>query len=434
MRSTRHIAWLICLGWLTASDAKGQQLVTWGAFSQRVDVSSHRGKKFELTAAVRVLTEDEEAKAQLWARVDLPDKKVGFFDNMNNRPVRNKEWNSYSIRGEIDKTGEFLVFGGLFFFNGDFYFDDFHLKIETTKNSWSEISLANSDFEMQSDERWPPGWSGNRQSEFFNPRLAANLNSGKQCLLIEGRNVIAYGNNAKAGKIKQVNGITIYYEEYGSGEPLLLLHGNSSSIQSFYAQIPELARQFRVIAMDSRMQGQSTGSDERLTYDLMANDAAALLDQLMLDSVLVLGWSDGGNIGLSLAIHHPKKVKKLAVMGANLRSDERAVYPEVLNEVKSMLQEKSISKELRRLTELLLTEPNMKNTDLKVVSIPVLVMAGDYDMIREEHTIEIFQSLTKSQLCIFPGATHHIPWENPPLFNSTVVNFFKKPFVKPKRF
>jgi len=135
----------------------------------------------------------------------------------------------------------------------------------------------------------------------------------------------AYGSNSAAANTFVFNGDRFYYETYGSGLPLLLIHGNGESINIFKGQIGALSRHHKVIAMDSRGQGKSDLGTAALTYEQMAEDINALLEQLKLDHVKVLGWSDGGIIGLLLTIHHPDKVSMLAVMGANLEPD--AAYP-----------------------------------------------------------------------------------------------------------
>jgi len=139
---------------------------------------------------------------------------------------------------------------------------------------------------------------------------------------------IKYGSNAQVGKYADVNGIKVYYEIYGAGEPLLLLHGNSGSIENFVYQIPELSKHFRVIAVDSRAQGKSTDSDKEITYALMASDMSALIDKLNLGSVHVVGWSDGGIVGLELALAHPQQVKKLVTFGANYTHVNYAAPPD----------------------------------------------------------------------------------------------------------
>lgn len=126
---------------------------------------------------------------------------------------------------------------------------------------------------------------------------------------------IDYGSNQAVGKYADVNDIKIYYETYGEGEPLLLLHGNGGSIEGFINQIPELSKHFKVIAVDSRAQGRTTDSDQEITYALMASDMATLIDKLNLGKVNVVGWSDGGIIGLELAYAYPEKVLKVVTFG-----------------------------------------------------------------------------------------------------------------------
>src|ERR1035441_10550855 len=139
---------------------------------------------------------------------------------------------------------------------------------------------------------------------------------------------INYGSNTLVGKYANVNDIKVYYEIYGAGEPLLLLHGNGGSIQNFEYQIPELSKHFKVIAVDSRAQGKSTDSDQEITYALMASDMSALIDKLKLGSVYVVGWSDGGNVGLELAFAHPQQVKKLVTFGANYTHENLMAPPD----------------------------------------------------------------------------------------------------------
>src|SRR5674476_524831 len=139
------------------------------------------------------------------------------------------------------------------------------------------------------------------------------------------------GNNEKVGRYVKIRGFNMYYETYGVGEPLLLIHGNGGSISNFMYQVPYFSKSYKVILADSRAQGKSVDASDSLSYELMADDLNALLDTLHLDSCYVIGWSDGGINGLLLAMRHPEKVKKLAVTGANLWPDSTAVDPFVYN-------------------------------------------------------------------------------------------------------
>ena len=250
---------------------------------------------------------------------------------------------------------------------------------------------------------------------------------------------VPYGSNPAAGKTFVFGGNRFYYETYGSGVPLLLIHGNGGSIGGFKRQIGALAAHHRVIAMDSRGHGKSELGDTPLTYEQMAEDSNALLEDLKLEHVDVLGWSDGGIIGLLLAIHHPDKIGMLAVMGANLEPE--AAYPwavegivKVRKRLEAQLAQAKDPKPLQRqlqLLDLLGNQPHIPLADLKKIRIPTLVMAADRDVIRDEHTLSMFHAIANSQLAIFPGATHVIPLQDPVRFNRTVLDFFDKPFATP---
>ncbi len=236
------------------------------------------------------------------------------------------------------------------------------------------------------------------------------------------------------------DGVTFYYEVYGTGEPVLVVHGNGGSIASLAAQIDYFRKHHMVIAMDSREQGKSGDSPDKLTYEKMADDLSALLEHLKLGRVDVLGWSDGGIEALLLGIRHPEQVNKIAAMAANLDPSESAVYPEVLDwvrdELAAMTPEEKVTPEGRRklrLSQMLLDEPHIDPRDLETIAAPTLILAGDHDLIRDEHTLEIYHHVPFGELCIFPNATHAIPFDDPELFNSTVERFFRTPYVKKDR-
>ncbi|UOQ52920.1 alpha/beta fold hydrolase [Hymenobacter cellulosivorans] len=235
-----------------------------------------------------------------------------------------------------------------------------------------------------------------------------------------------YGRNAAAGKYCQVPGVKLYYETYGSGEPLLLLHGNGESINSFRSQIEALSAHFRVIAVDTRAQGKSVDTLTKvLTYELFAADMKALLDSLHLPKAHVLGWSDGGNTGLIMALRYPSYVHKLVTMAANLFPTTEAVDAKMLRQseqARQMLLKKGDAANARLLT-LVLTEPHLSYEQLKAIQAPTLVLAGEKDIIKQAHTLAIGSHIPGAQTVILPGATHYAPQQKAALFNETVLRF-----------
>jgi len=247
---------------------------------------------------------------------------------------------------------------------------------------------------------------------------------------------VRYGANPAAGRTFTHDGLTLYYETYGSGEPLLLIHGNGGSIGDFAAQIPFFRTRYRVIAMDSRDQGKSSDSSGSLTYEKMTDDLAALLDHLNTGPVNVVGWSDGGIEALLLGIRHPQKVKKIVAMAANLNPTDKAVQPEIIAGVKKMIADmpatvRNTSQGRRelRVISIVLEQPNIDPRALEKITAPTLVLASDHDLIRDEHTVEIYHHLPNGRLAIFPSATHMIPFDDPATFNSTVERFLRTPLV-----
>ena len=252
--------------------------------------------------------------------------------------------------------------------------------------------------------------------------------------------VESYGSNQAVGKYFTHEGVKLYYEVYGKGEPLLVAHGNGGSISDMRMQIDHFRHSYMVIAMDSRDQGKSADSPGKLTYEKMTDDLAALLDHLKIERANVLGWSDGGIEALLLGMRHPEKVIKIAAMAANLNPTDQALHPDVLKLIKewvaSVPPEKRNTPEGRRelkVTGMMLEEPNIDPKALEAITAPTLVLASDHDMIRDEHTVDIYHHIPNSQLVIFPNATHMIPFDDPQTFNSTVERFLKAPFVKVDR-
>ncbi len=250
-----------------------------------------------------------------------------------------------------------------------------------------------------------------------------------------------YGKNTAVGKFVELNGAKIYYEEYGKGEPLLLIHGNGGSIESMGNQIDYFKSKYRVIVADSRGQGKSELKTDSLTYVQITKDMEGLVNHLKLDSISIIGWSDGGIVGLQMGISGKSKIKKIVAMGANLRPDSTAIYSWARKDVQNlekMIELKIKAKDTsenwnlqKQLTGLLVDQPNIATKDLSKIKAKVLVVAGDKDIIKNEHSVEIFENISMAQLCILPGETHFAPASSPEVFNALANKFLSEPFKRP---
>ena len=247
---------------------------------------------------------------------------------------------------------------------------------------------------------------------------------------------VPYGANKDASGTFVHEGVTLYYETYGQGEPLLLVHGNGGSLGGFASQIDYFKAKYKVIAMDSRDQGKSSDSAEPITYEKMTDDLAALIDHLKTGPVDVVGWSDGGIEALLLGVRHPDKVKKIVSMAANLNPGQDAFDPETDAMIKSMMElpddvkTTPAGKRQLKVVGMMLKEPNIAPSLLGKVTAPTLVLAADHDLIRLEHILTIYKSLPNAELAIFPNSTHLIPYDDPETFNGVIDRFLATPFRK----
>jgi pimeloyl-ACP methyl ester carboxylesterase len=245
-----------------------------------------------------------------------------------------------------------------------------------------------------------------------------------------------YGKNTAVGKYADIRGFKMYYEVYGKGEPMLIIHGNGGSINNFLYQIPYFAKKYQVIIADSRAQGKSADPKDSLSYEMMTDDLNGLLDQLHVKQCYVIGWSDGGINGLLLAMRHPDKVKKLAVTGANLWPDATAVDPFVhkwaMDENEKLKKEKVTpeTKNALKLAHLLSYEPHISIAQLSKITCPTLVIGGDHDVILPKHTMLIAESIPNSYLWLIPNSGHSTPIMKKDIFNQTVSDFFSSDYRK----
>ena len=218
-----------------------------------------------------------------------------------------------------------------------------------------------------------------------------------------------------------VNGLDMYYEVHGEGPPLLLLHGGSGSIPERW--IPFFSPRFQVIAMEQMGHGRTADLPDRpFHYHDMAEDTVELMRQLGIESAAIVGYSDGGIIGLDLAIHHPERVAKLAVTGANSRTDGytaenlewvRSLNPdaEPVSDAYARLSPDGAEHwpiVLRRLQRMWAVEPSFTREQLQSIEAPTLVIVGDADIVTPEHAVEMFRTIPTAQLCVVPHSGHGV--------------------------
>lgn len=242
---------------------------------------------------------------------------------------------------------------------------------------------------------------------------------------------------AHGGQYADANGIRIYYETYGTGRPVLVLHGGGGFIEIMHYQITALAASRFVIAPDSRAQGRSSDSDQPLSYELMANDMLKLLDKLNIAQADVVGWSDGGIIGLALARQHPERVKRLVAFGANYDVDgmdvDRCPMPPPEEEMAPVRDfYKRIAPDpahwpvlAQKLAEMWRTQPRYTVAVLGTIKAPTLIMAGEFDCIKRQHTDQLAKAIPGATEEIIKGATHGLPLEQPDVVNAHMLAFLQ---------
>jgi len=229
------------------------------------------------------------------------------------------------------------------------------------------------------------------------------------------------------GQYADINNVRIYYETYGAGKPVLVLHGGLGSIADMGYQIKALAPTRFVIAIDSRGHGRSTDTDAPLSYGLMSDDVVKLLDHLKIDRTDIIGWSDGGIIGLDLAERHPDRVGKLVVISANYDVDGVSGMPAISSgEPHVPLRYRLRGGDpafYRKVVTMWQTQPHYTLNDLGHIKAPTLVMAGEFDVIKREHTDLLARAIPDSQEVIIAGGSHTALIDKPDVVNAHIQKF-----------
>lgn len=224
--------------------------------------------------------------------------------------------------------------------------------------------------------------------------------------------------------------ISLHFVEQGGGKPLILLHGNGEDGSYFKHQINCFSADYRVIAIDTRGHGQSPRGEKPFTIIQFAEDLHDFMDEKGIAKAILLGFSDGGNIALTFALKYPERVERMIVDGANLFP--RGVKPlyqwpiEIGYRIAKLFAKKSDkAKQNAEMLGLMVNEPHINPVKLARLTVPVLVVAGTKDMIKESHTRLIHNSLPNAQLVILEG-DHFVANKNAEAFNAAVETFLGK--------
>jgi pimeloyl-ACP methyl ester carboxylesterase len=232
-----------------------------------------------------------------------------------------------------------------------------------------------------------------------------------------------------------VGDLSMYYEIHGEGRPTLLLHGAYQTIDTIGPLLPGLAGTRQVIAVEAQGHGRTADVDRPITYEQMADDHAGLMRHLGIENADLVGYSMGGATALQMAIRHPELVRKLVVASSGFASDSAhaqalEMFPSITPE---MFAGSPIEEEYLRIAPNPDDFPNLVwklkeldtqefswQDDVRAIAAPTLIVAGDSDVVRLEHTLELFKlrgggvmgdlaGLPQSQLAVLPGTSHYIP-------------------------
>lgn len=274
---------------------------------------------------------------------------------------------------------------------------------------------------------------------------------------VRGTKGIKMATNSQ-GKYAPINGLKLYYETHGSGEPLILLHGGAGAIEMFADVLPQLAAGRQVIGVDLQAHGRTADIDRPLSYEAMADDIAALIQSRGFAQADVMGYSLGGGVALQTAIRHPERVRNLVIVSAACKRS--GWYPEVLTamaqsgpEVAEGLKEtpmyaaySQLAPRIEDWTVLLSKLADMLSREydwsqgVAAITAPTLLVFGDADSVRTAHAVEFFELLgggkvdggwdgsgmSNARLAILPGITHYAIFSSPALAN-TVIPFLDSP-------
>ena len=234
-----------------------------------------------------------------------------------------------------------------------------------------------------------------------------------------------------------VNGIQMYYATYGAGKPILLIHGGLGHADIWANQITEMSKTNLVVVADSRGHGRSSRNDQPFGYDLMASDYLALLDFLKISKVDLIGWSDGGIIGLDIALSHPERLNHLFAQAANVTVD--GVNPDVMNNktfasyidrmgkdyIKMSKTPDQYNAFVDQISKMWATQPAWTKEQLATITTPTAIVQGDHDeAILLKHSEYMARVIPGAKLIILKDASHFAMLQDPSGYTKAAMDFF----------
>jgi pimeloyl-ACP methyl ester carboxylesterase len=230
-----------------------------------------------------------------------------------------------------------------------------------------------------------------------------------------------------------VNGIDMYYATYGSGPPVLLIHGGLAHAGVWGALVTDLMADHTVIVADSRGHGRSTRDDRPFGYSLMGDDYLALLDHLKIDKADLVGWSDGGIIGIDLALRHPERLDQVFAHAANVTTDgvdpaveTNAVFGDYIGRMAADYARMSPTPDqfdafVTQIAGMWASQPNWTDAELATITTPVTVALGDHDeAITRAHTDHMAATIPGATEVILPGVSHFAMLQAPAEYAAAV--------------
>ena len=258
---------------------------------------------------------------------------------------------------------------------------------------------------------------------------------------------------APTGMYIEANGLEVYYEHSGEGEPLLLVHGGTATSQSWASHLPAFTEHFEVFTPDSRGHGRTDNPRGELAYHVMADDLASLIDALGLQRPLVLGYSDGGQIALELGLRYPGLARALVLGGTQFRFSE--AYLEAVRSLLGITEDEELDPEklereqpdwvaylreahghvygpeywkayVKQIAALWLRPMRYTPEDIAAITDPVLLLAGDRDGVCTEESIELFSVLPNAELAVAPASDHGFIEAKAGLFDALALDFLMR--------